>query len=223
MIKEKFRLLRKLCLFNPKTKHLNINCQIKDNMVEIPTNITLEIVSLFTDLTIESLNISQIAKKVKKRHTSILPHINELEKASVLSTKIKGRNKEVFINKNSINSSYYLLMAETFKVIKSMKKYPIIKKICEETRNCTKTILVFGSYAKGIAQTQSDIDVIVISKKSKEIDNIMNKISQTYGKEINVKYISKINPKDHLTYEIIKNHLIIRGSDIFISEVLKNG
>ena len=78
-----------------------------------------------------------------------------------------------------------------------------------------KLIMLFGSYAKGLAKKDSDID-IYIETKSRSVKKI---IEETHSK-INVK-IGTFDPMSPLIKEIIKNHVIIRGIEAFY-DMLKN-
>ena len=183
-------------------------------MVEIPTKVSLEILKEFTDYTLESVTISSLAKRMGRSHVTLLPHIEKLEHLQVLQVKSKGRNKELRLNQNSIETKYFLEIAENLKLVDAIQEQPIIKKLCEAVIDTKETIVLFGSFAKGTATKESDIDLAV----SKEID--LENFSQVYGRDVNTKKVNFHDKDDHLTYEILKNHVVISGCSKFVSEVL---
>ena len=162
-------------------------------MVEIPTTNSLEILTVFTDYADERYNISKIARKIKRSHVTLLPHLDELEKNQILKSLLNGRNKEFTINKESILTRNFIEMTENYKVFKLLKKETLLKKIVQEICNkkTNAIIIIFGSYVKGGYNKESDIDIAYIGSESEDRNRIFKEISQVYGKEINVKYISE--------------------------------
>jgi predicted nucleotidyltransferase len=68
-----------------------------------------------------------------------------------------------------------------------------------------KLAILFGSYAKGIAKQDSDIDIFIETKErsiKKELENLNSKLSVKIGD------FDQSNP---LIREIKKNHVIIKG------------
>ena len=193
-------------------------------MVEIPTTNSLEILTVFTDYADERYNISKIARKIKRSHVTLLPHLDELEKNQILKSLLNGRNKEFTINKESILTRNFIEMTENYKVFKLLKKETLLKKIVQEICNkkTNAIIIIFGSYVKGGYNKESDIDIAYIGSESEDRNRIFKEISQVYGKEINVKYISEkgiCNREDNLVAEIIKDHIIINNVSKFVGLV----
>ena len=70
-------------------------------------------------------------------------------------------------------------------------------------------IVLFGSYAKGLEKKDSDID-IYIETKSRNVKQVVEEIHS----KINVK-IGTFDIKSPLIKEIIKDHVILRGIEVF--------
>ena len=126
---------------------------------------------------------------------------------------MEGKNKIFFLRKNIISQSY-ILQAESHKLVKLLKEYPELGVIFEDISMKTdeNLIILFGSYAKGLAKKDSDIDIYIETKSrsvKKEIENIHSKI--------NVK-IGMFDPKSPLIKEIIKDHILIRGIEVFYAK-----
>jgi predicted nucleotidyltransferase len=94
---------------------------------------------------------------------------------------------------------------------KQMKMYPRLRKIIEDILKNPKIKLaiLFGSYAKGLAHEDSDIDVFVETKSrilKRNLENIDSRLS------IKIGTFNRLNP---LIREIEKNHIIIKGIEIY--------
>lgn len=176
-------------------------------MVQKRTNLELLIIEV---LLRENTHIRNIASQLKESHTTILRKLNNLKDNNVVDSKTEGKNKIFFLKKNIISENY-VFQTESNKLINFVNKYPKIGSIFEEiiARTDENLIVLFGSYAKGLAKKDSDIDIYVETNDKK----VKNNIENIYSK-INVK-IGKFNPNSELIREIIKNHIIVKGIQEF--------
>ncbi len=81
-------------------------------------------------------------------------------------------------------------------------------------------IALFGSYAKETQTKESDIDIIILTKKKTDITSTIREIHAKYGKEITPiimtpKEIQQQKDKP-IIKEIIKYHKILYGYEQFI-------
>ncbi|MEA3329849.1 MAG: ArsR family transcriptional regulator [Nanoarchaeota archaeon] len=170
-------------------------------------NIELEII---LNLIKSKSHLREIARTLDESHSTVLRKINELVKENIIDYKQEGKNKIFFI-KNNLKAKNYIHSAEIYKLNKILKRHQELLIIFQDIKkNLPKGMIVlFGSYAKGIEKSGSDIDIYL-----EIIDNkVKNKI-----KEINSKLSVKIGEFDInslLIKEIIKNHVIIRGVEEF--------
>jgi len=153
-------------------------------------------------------HLRDIARKLGTNHTLILRKMNILSKENVVDFREEGRNKVYFLKK-SIEAKKYAFMAEDHKIIGLLKKYSDLRGIIEKIQKNKEIRLavLFGSYAKGIAKKDSDIDVYVNTKNSKikqEIERIDTRL--------NVK-IGEYDSSNLLIMEIAKNHIILKGTE----------
>jgi predicted nucleotidyltransferase len=193
-------------------------------MVEKITNTKLEIISVYKHDYLTQYHIRKMAKLMKKSHVTLLPHLKALEKDKILTAKTIGKNKAYSLNFNNILTKEYILLSETVKTIAFLEKTFLIKKISAElfNLNLLGAIILFGSYAKGTAKENSDIDIFYLGKVTeKEIEGI-KKAGKTYGKIINVKKSSLktlgsgLKNKDPLLTEIVKDHIILQNPGNFV-------
>ncbi|MCD6246838.1 MAG: nucleotidyltransferase domain-containing protein [Candidatus Diapherotrites archaeon] len=151
-----------------------------------------------------------LSKLLKYPHATISRKLNRLLKENVLDFRREGKNKVFFI-KNTLQARKYVFMAEHYKFLKLLKRYPELEAVFEDILKTTKERLVvlFGSYAKFVAGPESDIDIYIETnntKVKKQVEMVNSKIRVKTG-------LFNINSK--LIKEIIKNHVIVRGVEVF--------
>ncbi len=151
-------------------------------------------------------HVRGIAKSIGTNHMNISRKIKELSKENVVDFREEGKNKTYFIKKTSEARSY-ILMAENYKLIRILEKYSTIRSIIEKIQknNKIKLAILFGSYSKGLAKQDSDIDIYLETDNKKiklEIESIDSRLSIKIG---------EFSADNLLIKEIIKNHVIIKG------------
>ena len=180
-------------------------------MNQIKINYVFEVLLLLLK---KEVHGRELAKELKTSLTRVQAILNELRELNVLDYKTEGRNHVYFIKKNIVAKTY-ILNAENYKLAKLLRKYtflePLFTDIAEKCPD--KIIVLFGSYAKFIPKEDSDID-IYIDTTDKKIKTAVN--------NINVKISAKIgefNKEDLLIKEVIKNHIIIQGTEKFYEKL----
>ncbi len=191
------------------------------------TQTTLKILVLYNDNYKESLHLRKIARKTKADVNTIQQQLKKLEKINILSSTIKGKNKEYVLNLDNMITKYYLIMAEIFAAIIYLQKNFLIKKVMTEIENkIDDPLILFGSFVKGGYTKESDIDLFIISEKQIERDVIF-KTASLIGREINIKstseskFLSGLKNKDPLINEIVSNHIVLKGADKFCNIMWK--
>lgn len=170
------------------------------NMAQISYN--MEIVRILLK---ERIHPRAIAKKLNTNHMTITRTLNSLLKENVVDFVKQGKNKSFFL-KNTIEAKSYIFMSEQYVLIKTLKKYPNLRKIIEKIQKDKriKLAIIFGSFAKGIAKKGSDVDIYLETndiKLKKEYSLLDSKLSIKIG---------KLNKDNLLVKEIEKNHVIIK-------------
>ncbi|MDO8740898.1 MAG: nucleotidyltransferase domain-containing protein [Candidatus Woesearchaeota archaeon] len=155
-------------------------------------------------------HIRGLARLLKTNQTTIARKVHELYGDNIVDFKQEGRNK-VFFLKKTLEAKQYAYLVEPHKLLEILKKYPHLRRIIELIRRNQKISLaiLFGSYAKGIAAKGSDIDIYIDTKDAKlkeEVEQIDSKISVKIG---------SYNKDSLLIKEIEKNHVIIKGTEIY--------
>ncbi|MBI2129027.1 nucleotidyltransferase domain-containing protein [Candidatus Woesearchaeota archaeon] len=155
-------------------------------------------------------HIRGLARLLKTNQTTIARKVHELYRENIVDFKQEGRNKAFFLKK-TLEAKQYAYLVESHKLLKILKKYPHLRRIIELIRKNQKISLsiLFGSYAKGIAAKDSDIDIYIDTKDAKlkeEVEQIDSKISVKIG---------SYNKDSLLIKEIEKNHAIIKGTELY--------
>ncbi len=184
------------------------------------TQTTLKILGLYNDNYAKSLHLREIARKTKIDVNTTYQQLNKLEEMNILSSTIKGKNKEYVLKIDNIITKYYLTMAEIFSAIVYLQKNFVIKKVMTEIESKTDDpIILFGSFVKGGYTKESDIDMLIMGQKN--VDKMIFRLKDLVGHEINIKFVNEskfvngLKNKDPLISEVISNHIILKGADKF--------
>ena len=155
-------------------------------------------------------HIRGLAKLLKTNPTTIARKVQELHKNNIFDFKQEGKNKVVFLKK-SLEARQYAYNVETQKLLETLKKNPYLRRVIELIKKNKKISLaiLFGSYAKDLAKKESDIDIYIDST-----DKNLKEEIELIDSKINVK-IGKYDKESLLIKEIEKNHVIIKGIELY--------
>ena len=155
-------------------------------------------------------HIREIARKLKTNQTSVKRRLDELYKQNIVDYRIEGKNYVYFIKK-TLEARSFVIMSESYNLILFLEKYPklkgVIKKIIEKEN--IPMAIIFGSYAKGMPNESSDIDLYIESENfdlKKEIELIDSRLSVKIG---------RYDRENLLIKEIKANHIILKGIEQF--------
>jgi len=155
-------------------------------------------------------HIREIARKLNISHTMARHKLDALLKENVVDFATEGKNKAYFL-KNTAEARAYAIMAEKYALVKALHRYPELRgftdKVMADDR--IKLAIIFGSYAKGIAKKDSDIDLYIETEDIK-----LKKEIQLSDSKLSVK-IGKYNKESLLIKEIEKNHIILKGAELY--------
>lgn len=176
-------------------------------------NQELNVLTLFTDYKSE-FYIREVEKHLGISSRSALLTLEKLEKRGVLRSEIKGKIKLYEIHTSHIAREFCVL-AEQYKKILFYEKNSLIREIMEKIEPFSSGIVaIFGSYAKGLENKDSDIDLFVVGKCDTQK---IEEIGKLYGKHIQVKNYSSMK-EDILVREVLSSHIIIKGMERFVGE-----
>src|SRR3989344_1851001 len=126
---------------------------------------------------------------------------------------------------NGFDREYYIREVEKLLKISPRTAQLILEDIEKISQFINGIGIIFGSYAKGISNKESDLDIFVVGDYEKEE---IKKVSRNLGIEISIKcyplktFEKNVN-QDILIKEVLKNHLVFKNTELFIQKVLKYG
>ena len=189
------------------------------------SNNSLQILSLYRTDYAKNLHMRAMAKLLDTSHMTLLPYLKCLEELKMLQTKLVGRNKQYTLNKTNSITKYYLVTTEQLVTIEYLEKTFLIKKFAEhlDSIDISNPLILFGSYAKGYATEESDIDLFSIGKLTENQQNHIKKFESIFGKKVNIKiatagnFTAGLRTGDILIKEVVANHIVISNPDPFVT------
>ena len=182
---------------------------------------TLRILGLFKNDYKTSLHLRKIARNIQVDVKAVRLQLDGLEKANIMASVQKGKNKEYRLNLGSYLTVYYMILAEAFASIDYLSRNFEIKKLVNETSDdLGNTAILFGSFAKENMTEASDIDIIVVADKKPE-EKTFREVSSLIDRKISLKFATPeqfskgLISGDPLIREIVANHIILKGIDSF--------
>ena len=148
--------------------------------------------------------------------------LTELEKARIVKSQVRGKNKYFYLNIENIETKYMLLQAESQRTLAFLEKYPVFKTFLKEIKNETYPIIVFGSFAKFLATKTSDVDILVIADKKTELPRhlLPNKIHELRLSAGNFRKAYKAG--ETLIKKVEENHIILNSHSFFVDWMWNN-
>lgn len=191
----------------------------------------LKIVDLLARNIERKFSINEIAKSLKEYYSFVHRIVNKLIKEGIVTKEKAGKSYLCSINLGAEKTVALIQLSEIEKkneLYNSNKELKVILedfvKSAESTVNPI-SIVLFGSYAKGTAIKESDVDILLISKSKTGIDKLTKELYAKYGKEINSVVMTpesfKKQKEKVLIREIVKDHYVLYGTEKFVGMVFK--
>ena len=137
------------------------------NKINITEN-GLQIISLFTNGFDREYYIREVEKLLKISPRTAQLILEDLENKGIVESKVKGKIKSYKLKINEL-SNRYLTFVEQYKSIAFMEKNLLVKEVIEKIGHFIDGIgVIFGSYAKGTSNKESDLDIFVAGEYNKE-------------------------------------------------------
>lgn len=180
----------------------------------------LEVMKNFLNGYFRDIYGRELMGKVGLSQKNISNTLNELEDFGILKSLFSGNRKHYSLNLDNPLIENYLTLFERFSSIFFLEKNPNLIDFSKEVQG--KIICIFGSYAKNKNVKGSDLDLFVVGGDSLEII----KLGKQYGLNVQVFDISlndfRKGIKNNLVLnECLNNHIILKGEDLFVKEILK--
>ena len=188
------------------------------------TENTLQVLALFTNDFNREYYVREVEKLLKISPRTAQLILEDLEDKGVLESKTRGKIK-IYKIRLSESAKRYLVFVEQYKAIAFLEKNLLIKEFVEKISPHIKGIgVIFGSYAKGMEDKGSDLDIFVAGDCDKDE---IKRVSKNLGIGISIKcyplksFEKNIN-RDILLKEILKNHIVFVNVEQFVQKALRN-
>src|SRR3989338_2583649 len=129
----------------------------------------LKIIELMRKDLDKGLTILEISRRLKIGYRPAYNHITEMGKEGIIHIDKVGNAKQCLLNLSSPKARYILESLDISRKEELYIKNPklkiienLISKLAEKFISKIQSIVLFGSYAKGTAGKQSDIDLLFI-------------------------------------------------------------
>jgi len=154
-------------------------------MFQFRSKITIKVLGYFFLNPQKTHYVNDLAIVLDLDVGNLFRKLKELEKEGILCSEKRGNQKYYRLNKN------YSLLKEAKRMYNA--KYGIIEILKEKLKGIKKLkeAYIFGSYAKGNFQQESDIDILLIGNHSSlEAKRKILPLEKNIGREINIIDIS---------------------------------
>jgi len=157
----------------------------------------LKIIGLMRREIVKGQTILEISRKLKIGYRPAYMHIANMEKEGIIKIERIGNAKQSTLNLENAKTRHLLGEIDILRKEELFKENPklraviesLISKLTEKFISRIHSVVLFGSYAKGAATKQSDIDLlfIVSNLKNKSLREAIERESASYQYSHNIK------------------------------------
>ena len=156
----------------------------------------LKIIGLMRTNLDKGLTILKISKQLKIGYRPAYNHISEMDKEGIIQIEKIGSSKQCKLNLENPKTRHLLESLDIAKKEELYNEYPrlriienLISKLTEKFISQIHSIVLFGSYVKGTATKQSDIDLLFIVNdlKDKPLRELIERECASYQYSHNIK------------------------------------
>ncbi|MCG2724387.1 nucleotidyltransferase domain-containing protein [archaeon] len=189
----------------------------------------LRIIDLLARNTEKSITINEIARSLDEHYSLVYRVVDKLATEGTIIKNRVGKADICSLNPENEKTAALLSMAEIEKreeFYSANKELKLMLKDFLESLDMKfgdSAVVLFGSYAKGTAIKESDVDILLINKGNVNAEKATREIYAKYGKEISAIVITPSDFKKQINSaiikEIIKNHYVLHGAEYFVKQV----
>jgi predicted nucleotidyltransferase len=168
----------------------------------------IKIIQLMRKELDQGQTILGISKQLEIGYRPAYNHIIEMEKEQIIQVQKIGHSKQCKLNLTSAKTRHLLESADMIKKEEIYEAHPklnmiiggLILKLAEKYFSEIHSVVLFGSYAKGTATKQSDIDLmfIVNNLKNKSLRESIERESASYEYSHNIRISPLITDVEEL-------------------------
>lgn len=185
------------------------------------TGASLSLVHLYAGDYRRSLHMREAARLAGLDVSTARLHLLRLERLNVLGSRRAGKNVEFRPNLGNVLTRHYIAMSEIHAAVRFMKRVYLAKRILADLdSHVSGALVLFGSYARGEHDEESDVDLLVMGPGIAD-DGAIRAITETTGVALDVKrfdpdgFTKSLRSGDPLAHEILSGHIVLAGADMF--------
>ena len=173
-------------------------------------------------------SIREVSKEVKQGYPIVFHTVKALQKVQLVKAARVSNINQCTPNVIREHTALFGFVSERFAAKNVPKRvWNALQDVVKEIENPFYSLLLFGSYAKGIARPTSDVDVLfIIAERSQEaeITAAVKKSAALNNLKINPVILALDEFKNGLKEESVareayKKHFIIKGGELFYSVI----
>ena len=201
------------------------------------SNFQIRLLQLFDQNFNSEFTINQIAKKTGFDYAYVNRETNKLIKKGIISKKTVGNAHLCSLDLKNDGTIAIIFDYETHKKSSFYEGHKVLKTyfldfLKEAKRYSIHSLIIFGSYAKGLETKKSDLDVLAVLENKKQSDSIRGLINNAFKLsdiEINPIIVGKKDFVEMLANkaslnigkEALKSHIILYGIERFWESALE--
>ncbi len=196
-------------------KNLKDKEEDKSYMTKLSQN-WLNIIIPFSHEYNKKFSGSELSRITKIPQKSISRHLVKLVSEGILKFEAKGNSNFYFLDISDERAVVILNLIESYKSFLFSKNIPLWKNIKDLTD--FGAVILFGSVVKGYSTSSSDIDLVIFSKNTNKLREILRGLPKVQAQIITFKsFETLLFSKDPLAIEILKNHVIFGNVSEFVN------
>jgi len=155
-------------------------------------------------------HIKDLARRLKISSSTSKYYCDLFNKEGILKVVNKGNLRLFSLDSNDFLAKH---LKKTFALLK-------IKELGLERASKEGSVAVYGSFASGEFDENSDLDVLIIGKEEEVEKDFILKIGQKLGREIQLtvlpyyKWEKMKQKKEVFVLEVLKNHVLLKGEGL---------
>lgn len=185
------------------------------------THTTLRLLRLYALDYRLRLHVREAGRRIGADMTAARLHLGRLEGIGILRAAREGRNLAYSLNLANPAARNYLVMAEYYAAAVHMGGNYLAKRALDDLDAHTDgAIVLFGSYARGEQDEESDMDLLVMGRRAPD-GGVVRRLSLTTGVRFDVKHETQarfaemLRRDSPLAGEILASHITLKGADEF--------
>lgn len=176
-------------------------------------NNRLEVLKLYTKGYTQEFYLREISRLSKIPLKTTQNIVSFLEEAKLLKSNVRGKNKYFMLNLDNIAVKYSLIEAEVYKTLLFLEEHPLIKSFLK-TLQTDSLFLVFGSFAKGTAAKDSDLDLLLVGKEKIPF----HLLPYTFHKiELDgPSFLKAVQGQENFIKEVEEHHILLSNHSFYV-------